>query len=78
MTHERKDFVTVRLSAKGEEVAQGGEIRLVGGNFDLTFRSGEEQEVTRAFEWGVVLSRELRDGEPMFEIAGEAEDGPAA
>jgi len=65
---ERDDFVEVKLSAKGEEIAAGGPLRICGGKYEFCFVAGESQAVT-AGEWKEILSRERRDGQAVFEIA---------
>ena len=65
----KEDFVSIRLSAKGEEASQG-RLVIAGGKYDFTFVPGEAQQVTRA-EWTQILSRELLDSEPLLELVEE-------
>ena len=66
-----EDFVFVQLSGKGEDVAAGHPLILAGSRYQFEFRPGEVKRVTKAFDWGCVLSRAQRDGEPLFELAPE-------
>ena len=77
----REDFVNVKLSQHGEEFVRGsggGELRIVSGSHEFIFKPGEIKEVTRAFDWGVVLSNVVRDGKALFEVAVEDEAAHAA
>jgi len=62
----REDYVVVKLSAKGVEVSQGCLV-IAGGTYHFTLHPDEQLSVTRA-EFDAFLSREERDGEPLFEI----------
>lgn len=76
-----EDFVHVKLSKKGEEMAGGGEL-VVCNHLTWRFRAGQAQRVPRAFDWNQVLSKEMIGGEPLFEIsekpAAPAVSAPAA
>jgi hypothetical protein len=63
----REDFVNVKLTAKGEEIAQGC-LRLTGGIYEFCFKPGDVQTVTR-LEWENILSRERVDDQALFELA---------
>ena len=65
---KRDDFVRVRLTKKGCELAGDGAIVIQEGHHEFTLKPGAEIEVTRAFDWSI-LARQQRDGEPLFEIA---------
>lgn len=85
----REDFVEVKLTTKGEQVARGAEppkdykgprsepcLRISGGGYEFCFEPGAAQQVPRA-QWGAILSKEERDGEPlliMSELAGAKEE----
>ncbi|ABF42417.1 hypothetical protein Acid345_3416 [Candidatus Koribacter versatilis Ellin345] len=71
---KRDDYVYVRLTAKGEELAGPHELRLAGGSYHFAFKAGEAQKVTRAYDWNVVLSKEKYDGEPLFEVVDAPTD----
>jgi len=73
----KEDFVDVKLSVKGEELAAGSELHLCGGKYEFCFVAGESQSVPRA-EWAQILSKENVDGEPLFEIATPAGLKPSA
>ena len=64
--------VTVKLSAKGEEFADGSAIEVGGANYHFRFEPGKSLEVTRVLDWERVLSKERVAGEPMFELVTEA------
>jgi hypothetical protein len=63
-----EDFVEVKLSEAGERFAAGAPVGLGGGNYHFRFEPGKSQRVTRAGDWNRVLSREMVEGEPMFEL----------
>lgn len=63
------DWVWVRLTAKGEELAGAGALTIAGGRYHFSFIASEAQKVTRAFDWEQVLKNERRGGEPLFELA---------
>jgi hypothetical protein len=73
-----EDFVHVKLSAAGEKLAGSNPLRVVTGTKDFTFKAGEAQRVTRAFEWERVLSQQYRDGECLFELADASAGLPSA
>jgi len=82
MANEKPDWVWVKLNAKGEEIAKGEPLTVAGAIYQFTFKPGEPQRVTRAFDWGHVLSREHFNGEKIFELCdppaeGEHEGGQA-
>ena len=63
------DFVAVKLSSKGEEVAQGAPVTIIDGVHMFVFKPGEVREdITRAFDWERVLKNQARDGESLFEV----------
>lgn len=62
------DFVNVRLTRFGEEQAAGAPIQVHNGNHSFYFKPGEEQRVTRAFDWERVLRTQHINGHPLFEI----------
>lgn len=66
---KRPDFVKVKLSKKGEQLAGGALFGISTGGRNFIFNPGEAQEVTRALDWNELLSKELRDGEALFELA---------
>ena len=73
----RSDFVKVKLSEHGEKYAgKGGYVTVIHGRHEFHFKTGETQEVTRAFEWEKVLKTELVDGEPLFELVVEEQNDP--
>lgn len=64
----RSDFVKVKLSAKGEELAGAGELLVIERN-EYRFRAGQvRDDITRAFDWEQVLAKQNRDGIALFEI----------
>jgi hypothetical protein len=63
----RQDFVKVRLTDYA--AALGPEVTVGGGRQNFTFKPGEVQEVTRAFDWERVLKSVMIDGHEVFEIA---------
>ncbi len=69
---DRKDFVKVRLSAAGEKLADGGPLTIANARSHFTFKAGEVQEVTRAYEWRAFLSQETFNGEPIFELVDDS------
>lgn len=85
MAKNRNDLVRVKLSAKGEAFANGTPVRIVAGPSRVggayEFQPGETKEVTKALDWAV-LSTQMIDGEPMFEVvtaaAKEKQDEGAA
>jgi hypothetical protein len=70
MNKERSDYVTVRLSEVGKKLAAGGTLEVTTSTHRFIFRAGEDQEVTRAFDWERVLAKKSADGEPIFECVG--------
>jgi hypothetical protein len=68
----RSDFVKVKLSAKGAELAGEGTVRVIHGWLDEEFKAGEVKDTITTLDWEKVLAKENRDGVPMFEIV-EAE-----
>jgi hypothetical protein len=80
--HPGKDFVEVKLSAKGEELAGGSPLGICVGRFNFVFKAGESQRVLKA-DWEVLLSQEHVNGEHVFEITKRtlqqvAQTSPAA
>ncbi|HWQ96711.1 MAG TPA: hypothetical protein VN577_19985 [Terriglobales bacterium] len=73
MASEKPDFVAVKLTAFGEELAgENGSVLVVSGIRQYEFRRGEvNREITRAFDWEVVLSDRNVDGQPLFELVEE-------
>ena len=70
-----EDFVHVRLTAAGEQMAgAGGYVRIAAGSCDFTFRPGQTQRVTRAFDWNKILRDERFNGQPVFEIVATPEN----
>jgi hypothetical protein len=71
MADERPDFVNVRLTAKGEEIAKGQPVRFLGPGkgHDFTLPPGQTVEVTRSGDWESYLSKQHTDGEPLVELA---------
>jgi hypothetical protein len=66
-----EDFVQVKLSAAGEEMAgSGGTLSISKGRRSFTFKAGVVQRIERSWEWNMVLSGETFQGSPIFEIAG--------
>ena len=61
------DWVNVKLTKFGAELAGGGELHVHGGR-NFTFKAGTSQRVTKAFDWEQVLANEFVDGEPLFEL----------
>jgi hypothetical protein len=68
---KREDFVKVRLSEHGRELAGEGPIVVQEGHHEFILAAGEELDVTRAFDWQRILSRQHRDGKPLFELVPE-------
>jgi hypothetical protein len=63
------DFVEVKLSARGEEIADGAPMTVAGPNYHFVLEPAKTQRVTRAFDWEKVLSKLHRDGELLVELA---------
>jgi hypothetical protein len=69
----RSDFVKVKLSAHGEQLAAGEEVLVVQGAREYRFKPGEvRDDITRAFDWEKVLKHEFIDGEALFEVVDDA------
>lgn len=68
MEAKRENWVKVRLTAFGEQLAGGGPLLIADGAHNFEFRAGEEQEVTLAFDWNVVLRTRTIDGQNLFEL----------
>src|SRR5690242_19564453 len=74
-----EDFVHVRLTAAGEQLAgKGSYVRICAGRCDFTFKVGETQRVTRAYESNKILRHEQHKGQPFFQIVPETESEVAA
>lgn len=67
----RKDWVRVKLTTYGEQLAGEHELLVVGSSYHFTFRAGVAQEVSRAFDWNVVLKNKKHEGQALFELAPE-------
>lgn len=63
----RPDFVKVRLNQAGQQLAGGGELHVIEGHHEFTFRGTEQQEVTRSLDWEKVL-----EPRGLFEIVEPA------
>jgi hypothetical protein len=69
MREERPDFVKVKLTEFGEQLAGEGTLTVIAGQHEYEFTPGEAREdITLAFDWNKVLANEFRDGKPLFEI----------
>ena len=69
MDAARQDFVKVKLTALGERLAGEGELLVIEGRHEFTFKAGQvRDDITRAFDWDKVLKTQNRDGEPLFEL----------
>jgi hypothetical protein len=66
-----EDFVEVQLTEHGKEVCGAGELHVIAGPHQFTFKRDERQRVTKAFDWTKVLSHQQRDGQLLFEIVTE-------
>lgn len=71
MAKDRPDFVMVQLNAFGVQYAGEGTLTIVEGGRKFEFTPGEAQEVTKAFDWGMVLSKQHIDGELLFEVVAD-------
>jgi hypothetical protein len=69
-----EDFVLVQLTEKGKELCGEGELHVIKGHHQFTFRHDDQQRVTRAFDWAKVLQPESRDGQPLFEVVPQQSD----
>ena len=75
-TAVQSDFVNVQLSATGVAMAgKNGSLQLNTAHLSYTFKPGSSTRVLTS-EWAKVLSRELYQGQPIFEPA-PAETTPA-
>jgi hypothetical protein len=75
MTTERPDFVNVQLTRFGAKLAGDGKLTVVEGGRVYEFLPGESQEVTKAFDWGMVLKNATIDGEQLFELVDNQQQG---
>ena len=66
---KRDDYVDVKLTKRGEELAGEHELHVASGSYEYTFRAGQAQRVTRFYDWNVVLKKEKFEGEHLFELA---------
>ncbi len=64
----REDWVTIKLTAAGERLANGAPVRVIHGSHSFEIHPGKTLEVTRAFDWEMVLKHETCAGEPLLEI----------
>ncbi|HLJ87758.1 MAG TPA: hypothetical protein VKZ53_13110 [Candidatus Angelobacter sp.] len=64
-----EDFVDVQLSEFGAKWSGGTLVRVHDGRHEFSFAPGQTQRVTKAFDWLRVLSIQMIDGHPLFEIA---------
>ena len=72
MSNARPDFVTIRLSEAGKRMAgEAGTVGWANGRRHFFFKSGEEQEVERSFEWNHLLRHERFEGDPILEEVEE-------
>lgn len=67
----RKDFVKVKLSAKGEALAGEGTVRVIEGWLDEEFKAGQVKDDITVLDWEKILAKQSRDGEAMFELVEE-------
>jgi hypothetical protein len=67
----RTDFVKVKLSAMGAELAGEGTVRVIHGWLDEEFKASEVKSTITKLDWEKVLAKENRDGVPMFEVVEE-------
>lgn len=64
-----EDFVYVKLSKRGLELAGEGSLSVVSGRHTFEFAGSKAQRVTRAFDWTEVLAGQHANGEAIFEIS---------
>ena len=64
-----KDFVMVQLSAAGEDLAQGGELRISNGKRTLVFVAGQPVRAELHYEWNLLLKVHSMG---LFELAPES------
>lgn len=62
------DWVDVRLTEFGAEYSKGAPLHVHEGAHQFSFRAGEMQRVTRAFDWNRVLKNVVVAGRPLLEI----------
>jgi hypothetical protein len=63
-----EDFVHVKQSAAGEKLAgDGKQVRISHARVHMTFKVGETQRVTKAYEWNHILRHKTDGGEAIFE-----------
>lgn len=74
MANEKQDWVWVKLSAKGQQIADGHKLTVAGAVYQFTFEPGVPQKVTRAFDWGAVLQHSHHEGEKLFELCDAPSD----
>lgn len=63
-----EDFVYVRLSKRGQDMAGQHTLSIASGRHRFEFSGNKAQRVTRAFDWLEVLAVQHSNGEPLFEI----------
>jgi hypothetical protein len=74
-----EDFVQVQLSAAGVKMAgAGGTVQIVIGRGNFSFKAGESQRVTNAYDWLVLLKDRRWNGQPIFEVAPAVASAPTA
>lgn len=64
-----KDFVMVQLTAAGEDLAQGGPLRISNGKRTLTFTAGQPTRVELHYEWNLFLKVHSLN---LFELAPDS------
>ncbi|HEY4358274.1 MAG TPA: hypothetical protein VGN16_21185 [Acidobacteriaceae bacterium] len=77
MAGNQSDFVMVRLTERGRELAGNGVMTFANGRRNLTFQGKDAVKVERSYEWNFWLrDHHTPDGRELLEIADDAE--PAA
>lgn len=72
------DYVLAQLSAAGVEFAGAdGVVRVANKHCSYTFRVGQKQRVTRAYEWMRFLTTFMHNGQPIFELASTSSENTA-